>query len=384
MEDSDHHDPFGAARRGDGVLAAPIDGDVIPMILRHRAVREAARDWQRYSSDAPFRVPIPSEQDVRSVRQLPIEADPPVHSAFRTLLKPIFMAPVRADYVARIDTLIARQIDQAIAQGEIEIVRDFALPIQSRALTHLLGMPESASEEWIGWGTHVFHDGGDGAAKGTVLDTYIRRRIAAARADGGEDIFAALTRMEVDGRGLNDDEIAGIANLTFAGGRDTIITSISRIIGYFADDRDALDRIGTDPKRTALAVEEFVRAISPLTHIGRVCPVPTEVGPVAVPADGRVSLCWASANYDERVFDDPHAIRLDRAPNPHLGFGSGIHNCLGSAQARAILRSLIGQLYRRTRAITVLSEARQFEHYAGEARWVGYRSLVVRLEGIRP
>lgn len=381
MPDHDPLDAFAAARRADDVLAVPMDGETIPMILGHRAVREAARDWERFSSDAPFRVPIPAEESVRSVRQLPIEADPPVHSAFRALVKPFFMKPVRPDYVARIDALIAAAIDAAAARDSVEIVRDFALPIQSRALTYLLGMPEAAAEEWIGWGTHVFHDGHDGAAKGVVLEDYIRRAIAAARGSNGEDFFAAMTRMEVDGRPLSDDEMLGIANLTFAGGRDTIINSISRIIGYFAAHREALERIGTDPQRTAFAVEEFVRVISPLTHIGRVCPAPTEVGPVAVPAQGRVSLCWASANYDERVFAEPDQIKLDRAPNPHLGFGSGIHNCLGSAQARAILRSLIGQLFRRTSAIAILSETRQYERYAEQRRWVGYEELRVRLEG---
>ena len=374
-------DPFADARRSDGVLVAPMDGEAIPMILGHRTVREAARDWQRFSSDAPFRIPIPSEEGVRSVRQLPIEADPPVHTAFRALVKPFFMRPVHPDYVARIDALIASAIDTAVATGEIDIVRDFALPIQSRALAYLLGMPEAAAEEWIGWGTHVFHDGQDGASKGAVLEDHIRRTLAAARRSSGDDFFTALTRLEVDGRPLSDDEMLGIANLTFAGGRDTIINSISRIIGYFAADRDALDEIGTDPGRTAFAVEEFIRAISPLTHIGRVCPAPTTVGPADVPAGGRVSLCWASANYDERVFADPEQIKLDRTPNPHLGFGSGIHNCLGSAQARAILRSLIGQLFRRTRTITIVREVRQYESYAGLRRWVGYDELRVRMEG---
>ncbi len=381
MPDLAPPDPFAHARRADGVLAAPMDGETIPMILGHRAVREAARDWQSFSSDAPFRVPIPSEEAVRSVRQLPIEADPPVHTGFRALIKPFFMKPVQPDYVARIDRLIASAIDAAIAAGEIDIVRDFALPIQSRALTYLLAMPEAAAEEWIGWGTHVFRDGQDGAAKGAVLEDYVRRTLAAARGAQSDDFFAALTRMEIDGRPLSDDEMVGIANLTFAGGRDTIITSISRIIGYFADRRDALDRIGPDAKGIAFAVEEFVRVISPLTHIGRVCPVPTQVGPVPVAANGRVSLCWASANYDESVFPEPEHIKLERSPNPHLGFGSGIHNCLGSAQARAILRSLIGQLFRRTSAITIVGETRHYESYAGQRRWVGYDELRVRLKG---
>ena len=80
------------------------------------------------------------------------------------------------------------------------------------------------------------------------------------------------------------------------------------------------------------------------------------------------------------MFAEPEAIRLDRSPNPHVGFGSGVHNCLGATYARAILRSLIQQLATRTRAITVLSEKRQYEVQTHYRRWVGYDTLLVRME----
>lgn len=374
-------DPFGDARRRDGVLVVDFAGETIPMILGHRAVRAAARDWQTFSSDAPGRVPIPEETAVRSVRQLPIETDPPAHKAWRDLLKATFMRPVQPAYIAVIDALVARAIDVAVAAGEIDVVRGFALPLQSRALTLLLGMPEDAAEEWIGWGVHVFHDGDDAAAKGSVLDRHIRDRIAAARAAPGEDFFSAMTRMAIGGRPLTDDEMAGIANLVFAGGRDTVITAVSAIIAFFAGKRAALDALCADPRRIPFAVEEFVRVTSPLTHIGRVCPQGAEVGGHRIAPDARASLCWASANFDETVFDGPHEIRLDRAPNPHLGFGSGHHNCLGAAHARTLLRSLIRQLGARTRAITVLDAEPGKERYGDLVRTVGYRSLTVRIEG---
>lgn len=374
-------DPFGAARRKDGVLVVDFAGETIPMILGHRAVRAAARDWQNFSSDAPGRVPIPEETAVRSVRQLPIETDPPAHKAWRDLLKPTFMRPVQPAYIAAIDALVARAIDSACDAGEIEVVRGFALPLQSRALTLLLGMPEEAAEEWIGWGVHVFHDGDDSTAKGSALDRYIRAAIAAARAAPGEDFFGAMTRMAIDGRLLTDDEMAGIANLVFAGGRDTVITAVSAMIAFFADHRPALDALCADPRRIPFAVEEFVRVTSPLTHIGRVCPHGAEVGGQWIAPQARASLCWASANFDETVFDAPEEIRLERAPNPHLGFGSGHHNCLGAAHARTLLRSLIRQLGERTRAIAVLNAAPGEERYGDLVRTVGYRHLTVRIEG---
>ena len=73
-------DPFREARNQDGVLKCPFQGEMVPMILRHAAVRQAAKDWQTFSSDAPFRVPIPSEEAVRTIRQLPIETNPPEHT----------------------------------------------------------------------------------------------------------------------------------------------------------------------------------------------------------------------------------------------------------------------------------------------------------------
>lgn len=380
MADPDCIDPFRAERQTRGILVADFAGERIPMILRHGDVRRAAKDWSVFSSDAPMRVPIPSEENVRSVRQLPIEADPPLHTQFRELLKPIFLQPLAPAYQARIDALIARLIAEAAALPQIEIVRGFALPLQSYALAYLLGMPESAAEEWIGWGTHVFHDGDDTAGKGAALDRYIKAALAAADVAEGTDFFAILRRAVVDGRPLTMDEMIGIANLTFAGGRDTVINSISRIIAYFAAHREELTVLAGDPKRIAFAVEEFVRVISPLTHIGRVCAQGTQVGGHDVGAGARISLCWASANHDETVFDEPETVRLDRSPNPHVGFGSGAHNCLGATQARAILRSLIQQLAAQTSAITVLREERQYEEQTDYRRWVGYESLLVRIE----
>lgn len=372
-------DPFAEARRKDGVLLVDFVGEPIPMILGHRAVRQAARDWETFSSDAPCRVPIPAETAVRSVRQLPIETDPPQHKAWRDLLKPTFMRPVQPAYIARIDALIASLIDDALTRPEIEVVRDFALPLQSLALTYLLGMPESEAEVWIGWGTHVFHDGEDSAGKGSVLDRYIRAKINDAQDCPGDDFFGAMTSMSFDGRPLTTDEMVGIANLVFAGGRDTVITVVAAIINCMADKRPVLDWLCADPKRIAVAVEEFVRVTSPLTHIGRVCPREIEVGPHRVASDARVSLCWASANFDETVFDAPEELRLDRMPNPHLGFGSGHHSCLGAAQARTILRSLIAGLGERTGAITVRDEAFQHESYGPLQRQAGHQRLLVRM-----
>lgn len=110
----------------------------------------------------------------------------------------------------------------------------------------------------------------------------------------------------------------GFANLTFAGGRDTILHAISSVLAHFARCPESLEFLRQDPGRIIHASEGVFRVVSPLTHIGRVCPLEHEVHGVPVKADGRVSLCRASANQDESVFKHPEEIRLDRKPNPHL------------------------------------------------------------------
>ncbi len=373
-------DPFREARNKDGVLQCPFQGEMVPMILRHADVREAARDWQTFSSDAPFRVPIPSEEEVRTMRQLPIETDPPQHTDYRAIVQPFFQRAKQPEVIAKVEGLVARELAAALKRDSIEVVNEFALPVQSRALTHLLNVPESDAETWIGRGIHVFRSVSGEFKSGVVLEDYLNARFdSAAAADPGDDFFSTLTRATYRGRPLTREEMMGFANLTFAGGRDTVIHSISSIIAHLGRHPEALEFLRQDPGRILHASEEFFRVFMPLTHIGRVCPVDTNVQGVPVKADGRVSLGWASANFDETVFESPREIRLDRRPNPHLSFGVGAHLCLGAPHARLIVRGLLLALTRHVAKITVLEAREHIEHEAAYERSNGFDSLIVKL-----
>ena len=380
MADSSNlRDPFREARLKDGVLKCPFQGETLPMILRHADVREAAKDWKTFSSDAPFRVPIPSEEAVRSMRQLPIETNPPEHTEYRAIVEPFFQRAKQSEVIAKVEALIAELLAQALASESIEVVNDFALPVQSRALTYLLNMPEAEADTWIGWGVHVFKVTGGEFKKGNVLEDYLHAQLDRAEASPGEDLFSALVKARYRGRPLTREEMMGFGNLTFAGGRDTIIHSISNIMAYLGQNPAAFEYLRADPKRLVHAGEEFFRVFMPLTHIGRVCPVETDVHGVKVPPGGRVSLGWASANFDETVFDSPEEIRLDRKPNPHISFGFGTHLCLGAPHARLIVRSLLEALTERVAKIEVLVAKPHIEHEAEYERANGYDSLTVKL-----
>lgn len=369
-------DPFREARQREPVLECEFQGESVPIILRHEDVRRAAKDWKTFSSNAPFRVPIPSEEDVRTMRQLPVEVDPPEHTEYRKLVEPFFARAKDPAMIAQVEALLDEMLTLALGRDSIEIVRDFAIPIQSRALAYLLNVPESEAATWIGWGVHVFRDG---PSKGATLETYLHAQFDRAETNPGPDFFSALTQATFRGRHLTRTEMMGFGNLTFAGGRDTVIHTISSALAYLAQHAEALEFLRQDPARVVHAVEEFFRVITPLTHIGRVCPVETNVHGATVRPGGRVSLCWASANRDDAAFEAPDEVRLDRKPNPHLAFGFGAHLCLGAAHARLILRTLLQKCIERVATITLLQAQERVEREQRYERVMGYESLRVRL-----
>jgi len=375
-------DPFREARAGSGVMQCPFHGENITMILRHEDVRKAAKDWQTFSSDAPFRVPIPSEEGVRGMRQLPIETNPPDHGEYRAIVEPFFQRAREPETIARVEALLDGMLTQALGRESIEIVNEFALPVQSRALTYLLNTDESEAETWIGWGIHVFKVTGGDFKKGTVLEDYLAAKFDEVTANPGADFFSALVQADYRGRKLTREECMGFANLAFAGGRDTIIFTVACALGYLAEHPEALEFLREDPRRITLAGEEFFRVFMPLTHIGRVCPKDTGVNGVTVKAGERVSLCWSSANFDEAAFPAPEEVRLDRKPNPHISFGFGTHLCLGAPHARLILRTLLKLCCDRVRRIHIISATERVEHEARFDRTLGYDALVVRMEGL--
>jgi len=363
------------------MVGLPTDHEVIPMILRHEDVRRAAKDWKTFSSDAPFRVPIPSEEDVRTVRQLPIEVDPPDQTDYRKLVEPFFMRAKQPAFVARVEELTDRLLADVLGRDSIEIVEGFALPLQSKALAILLDVPESEADLFISWGIHVFHvaDGERGVHKGAALERYLNEQFDRAAANPGDDFYGVLTKASFRGRPLTRAEMLGFANLMFAGGRDTVIHSVACAVGYLAERPEALEFLRADPDRIVHASEEFFRAYMPLTHIGRVCPVDTDVHGMQVKAGDRATLCWASANLDEEVFEAADVVRLDRKPNPHVSFGFGAHLCLGAAHARTVMRVLLGLLCRRVSRVELISKCDRVEHTPAYDRQLGYESLVVRM-----
>lgn len=378
MSKCPYHDPFKELRKKSPVVATKFDGAPVAMLIGYKEVRKAARDHKTFSSDAPFRVPIPREEDVRTVRQYPLEVDPPVHAEYRKIAEPFFRRPLEPEYIERMENLLEGLLKDACERESIEIVREFAIPLQSRSLTYLLNMPESEADVWIKWGTHVFRDE-SGVSKGAEMEAYTNSLFDKAEANPGDDFFSALTQARFQGRPLTREEMQGYANIAFAGGRDTVINTVSTVVNYIAEHPEALEAMRENPKLIITATEEFFRYASPVTHLGRMCPVKTDVHGVDVEAGDLISLNWAAANFDEAVFEKPEEVKLDRKPNPHIAFGNGVHNCLGAAHARLIVRTLLKKLCELTSSVTKVSGHRKVEREADYERTNAFHTLTVKM-----
>jgi cytochrome P450 len=378
MSKCPYQDPFAEKRKKGPIFETEFDGDSVAMILGLKDVRKAARDWKTFSSNAPFRVPIPREDDLRSVRQFPIESDPPQHTEYRKIIEPTFNRANEPEYQARMVRLIEKMISATLSSDSIEVVSEFALPLQSRALSFLLGVPESEAQIWIKWGVHVLRDG-DGSTKGKEMENYCKQALKKSSTWGEDNFFSVLNNATFQGRLLTDDEKLGFANLAFAGGRDTVINTVCLILAHFAHNPKDLARLRKEPELVNFAGEEFIRFATPLTHIGRKCPVDTKIHGVKVEAGKLISLCWASANFDDTIFENPGEIRLDRKPNPHVAFGNGTHTCLGAPHARLIIRTLLTQLTELVSSITFLSGQPKIEKAPDYERVNSFESLQLRL-----
>jgi cytochrome P450 len=302
-------------------------------ITGHKAVREALRDTSTYSSD------LQGDADVRNYRQLPLEVDPPRHHLFRTALSSYFVRPAIELHVDVFRVNSQRLLKQYFEGDTKEVVSDLALPLVMENLGAIYSRPQDVAE-WISWGPDVWTAESE-QRDGAVLHRYIDKIYAEALTEKHDDIWNAIAHMEIEGKQVSPIEFRGIVGVLLAGGRDTVVKLLTGMLWHFAH-TDDLNRIRSGELEVSPAIQEFLRFLTPLPVMNRTT-VP-ETGAVDLPADRYVAMSFISGNFDETVFEDPFAVKLDRARNPHLSFGFGPHTCLGNhiaeVEARVFLETL--------------------------------------------
>jgi cytochrome P450 len=304
-------------------------------IVGHKAVREALRDTETYSSD------LQGDSDVRDYRQLPLEVDPPRHHLYRVALAPYFVKPSIELLIPEFRKHTEALVADFFADSSLEVGRDLALPLVMNNLGVIYSRPQDVAE-WISWGPDVWTAESE-KRDGKVLHRYLDAIYKEALQQSSDDIWNKIAHLEINGMQVSADEFRGSAGVMLAGGRDTVVKLFTGIMWHFGNHPEDLNLLRAKPELISSAIQEFLRFLTPLPVMNRTL-VPESSG-LDLPDNRYVGISFISGNFDETVFDNPYEIDFNRGRNPHLSFGFGPHTCLGNhiaeIEARVFLDALL-------------------------------------------
>lgn len=266
---------------------------------------------------------------------IPLELDPPDHLKFRNLLNPLFSPPAVAKMRSGIEARAVELIEPIRREGGCEFVSAFGRPFPVGIFLQLMGLPLVEMSTFLRWESDLLHspklEAKSFAAK-EILG-YLRDLLCQRRRAPTDDLISFAASAKLDGIALTDDEIIGICFLLFVGGLDTVASSLGFHFRYLAQHAADQALLRAEPQRIPKAVEELLRAFSPVLMNRRVMN-DTELGGVQIKAGDRLLLATMTGNRDPEEFADPDRVQLDRKLNRHVAFSYGIHFCIGNHLAR--------------------------------------------------
>lgn len=338
-------------RDGEPVWRDPKTG--VWNVFRYQDVADVLADYQTFSSD--FSQVFPDQAELTEGNIL--AADPPYHHQLRGLVSQAFTPRAIARLEPHIEELTERLLDQTQGRGQIELVSDLAYPLPVIVIAELLGVPAADRPRFKTWADALLAqdtiDPHDTAAIEQAkiqlrkFHDYLREHVGQRRAQPREDLLTDLVAAEVDGQRLSDHEIIGFATILLLAGHITTTILLGNTIRCLDEHPRAQDALRADPAAIPAAIEEVLRYSSPVALTGRVTTTEVQIGEQVIAPRQMINVWLLSANHDERQFEHPDDFVIERHPNPHVGFGKGIHFCLGAPLARLESRIALGVLLRR-------------------------------------
>lgn len=327
------------------------DANGIWAVSRHRDVMDIERNTRIYSSSRGSRPFIEMSDSM-------INKDDPRHSRQRKLVSGRFTPAAVRRYEDHVREVATRLIDGIAAQGHAEVVQDLAAPLPAMMITELIGYDRDLWPKIKWWSEATMAAAGflasdprrplesDAAALDFADETI--KLMTERAAQPADDLMSVWLTSTVDGEPLPPEEVINEAILLIDGGAETTRSTIGQIVVTLATNPDQRDLLAEHSEllRTT-AVEEFIRWASPILNMRRSVTTDHELHGQRLEAGDQVLLMYASANRDERVFDQPDRFDVTRSHNHHVAFGFGTHFCLGANLARLELRVLFEELLRR-------------------------------------
>ncbi len=281
-------------------------------------------------------VPVAYDDDGNRLRSV-IASDPPEHSPERRLMLPFF-SPKRVEhYREHTQNLARRLIGGFIEDGRADAAGQYARQIPPRIIAEILGIDPERSDDFTTWVQGVLELGlTDPEIREkyrVIIQDFFIEEIARRQEDPGDDLISVLLNSEIDGEPVPMHVIRANVGLMLVAGIDTTWSSIGSALWHLATHPEDRQRLVDEPELIPTAVEEFLRAYSPVT-MARLARNDTEIAGRPVKKGERVLLSFPAANRDPEVFEHPEEVIIDREVNRHIAFGAGIHRCLGSNLAR--------------------------------------------------
>ena len=279
------------------------------------------------------------------VPKLIIMIDPPDHNRLRVLVSRVFTPRAIGNLEPMVRSVIEGFLDNA-PWPDVDVVQDWSGPFPVEIICQMLGVPEENRQQIRHWLDRSLHRepgevgvSEDGIAAGIEAGMFYYGLVAHKRENPGDDMITRLIQAEVtreDGTttSLDDVEITGFVSLLGGAGAETVTKLVGNAPVLFADNPDQWQKILDDPSKIPGAVEEILRYHPPAQYVCRYTLKPITLHGVEIPADKPVLLINGSASRDERAYPDPDVFDIERDQGQNIGFGYGVHSCLGAALAR--------------------------------------------------
>ncbi|MFE0578076.1 cytochrome P450 [Streptomyces sp. NPDC058874] len=284
-----------------------------------------------------------------------LDLEDPAHARVRRLVAKAFTPRTVERLVPAVQRLAGELVGRLLADGGGDLLATVAEPLPVAVIAELLGVPEGDRGLLRPWSADICgmfelrpdEETARRAVRASIdFSAYLRELIAQRRARPGEDLISGLIAAhDEEGRLSEQEMISTCVLLLNAGHEATVNTTVNGWWALFRNpDQLAALREGRDPEKLSTAVDELMRYDTPLQMFERWVLDDIRVGGTDIPRGSEVALLFGSANRDPARFEDPDALDLGRADNPHLAFGAGIHYCLGAPLARRELEASFGAL----------------------------------------
>ncbi|SFC14004.1 cytochrome P450 family protein [Streptomyces aidingensis] len=351
------------------------------LVTRYAEARQALADPRLSKNPARHsaaehsrgRVGIPGERSANLMTHL-LNIDPPDHTRLRRLVSKAFTPRRVAEFAPRVQALTDRLIDGFAADGEADLIDAFAFPLPIYAVCDMLGVPAEDQDSFRTWAGMMLHTAGKrGGVQRSVkhMRGYLAELIHRKRRQPGDDLISGLIRASDHGEQLTEEEAAAMAFILLFAGFETTVNLIGN--GALAllthPEQRAVFRSAAaagDERLLASAVEELLRWDGPVEMATwRFATEPLLLGGRRIEPGDPVLVVLAAADRDPARFRDPDALRLHREDSQHLGYGHGIHYCLGAPLARLEGRTALGTLFSRLPELRLAVDPGQLRRRGG-------------------